>query len=227
MKKRPPFLVVLLLLWILSIPAKALEEVVVWKAEKIESAGGRMTWPDLKGTHVLELSNTQGVTIGEKPAVGSDEKSAVFSGQQQAAFTSPQPLAEFSGKIKVQLALKPGDATAGTILRFGRQWQISFKGIGQKTYLELALWAQSGAMTFARVELKREQWQEVVVSITENLATVSCNGQEESKPLSEPLRASPATILIGLPVVAVGQSQSSASQITPFQGAIADIHVSL
>lgn len=205
----------------------ALEDFAVWKAENIESADGRMMWPDRKSGCDLELAQPEGVSIGERPTIGDDEKSAVFSGEQQAAFVTRTPVKEFAGTFEVNLMLNPGDDPSGTILRFDRQWQLSVKTIGSSAFVELALWNEAGDMKFARAEVQPGIWQEVTASLKGDIATISCNGKEQTIQMTDPLRTSPAgsNIYIGLPVAAM--SAANKELATPLRSSIADIRLSL
>lgn len=209
------------------LPAAALEEIAVWKAEKVQSGDGAMTWTDEKQSYDLELADAEGVSIGEKPGVGGDEKSVVFSGAQQKAFVSTSKLPDCNGNLEVRLALNPGNSTSGTIIRCDRQWQVGIKQVGAEVFAELLLWMDSGGIFPVRVKIQPDAWQEITASISGNTATISCNGAEETKTMQESLRriADGSTVYIGLPVTTV--SATNKELALPFQGAVADIHVSM
>lgn len=209
------------------VPAVATEEIAVWKADNVKSAGGKMTWPDETQNYNLQLSDPTGVSLGEKPGVGGDEKSVVFSGAQQNAFVSTPNLPDFKGNLEVRLALNPGKSTSGTIIRCNRQWQLGIKQLGANVFAELLLWTDSGGIFAVRVKIQPGTWQNVTASISDNIAKISCNGAEDTKTLNEPLRPSTSgsTIYIGLPVATL--SAANKELASPFQGAVADIHISM
>lgn len=207
--------------------AVAMEDVAVWKAEKVQSGDGAMTWTDEKQAYDLELADAQGVSVGEKPGAGEDGKSVVFSGAQRKAFATRTPFPEFNGNLEVRLALNPGNSTAGTVIRCNRQWQIGLKQFGQDVCVELLLWLESGGLASVRVKVQPETWQEVTASVIDNVARISCNGVEDSKQLNETLRSPDGGnfLYIGLPVPSA--SAQSTEGGAPFQGAIADVRVSM
>ncbi len=225
--KIPRIAVAFSLFFIVSGSVKALEEFAVWKAENIESSDSQMSWPDSKRENILVLAKAEGVSVGEAPNMGDDSKSAVFSGEQQAAFVSTTRVTEFTGSMEIKLLFNPGLEPAGTIIRFNRQWQLGLKKIGQKNYVELMVWHDSGGMTFVPVEVELDKWQEIIASVTDNTAKISCGGKQNSKNLTEPIRHEPAgaSIYVGLPVAAT--SAANKELTIPLRASIADIRLAL
>ena len=221
------FLVTGLLAVLPTMPARALDEVAVWKAENVQSDEGRMTWPDAKQGYDLILSDTHGVSVGDPPAAGEDEKSVIFAGTQRKAFVSQDAFPAFAGRLEVRFALNPGSDHSGVIIRCRRQWQIQLKKTGGVPYVELMLWSESGALMTVQTEVRPDVWQEVSASVEDNVARISCGGREGTKKLLEAVLPSPdgAPIFIGLPVAEV--SETNRDTFVPFKGAIADFRVSM
>lgn len=205
-------------------PARALDEIAAYKAEDVSVADGGMTWRDSAGTHNMATKDPTGITIGDKPDVGSDGKSVVFSGEHSLPFRTETPLPVPTGAVKVKLAFKPAsDDVAGeqTLIRMGN-WELRYAP--EKSEIAFIVW-HDGA-TYSRLPAPAEAgvWQEIAAGFEQGVMTLEVKGVPQKKEAKGPLGGHYPTsaIFVG---ASTGTRQSGV-EFRPLRGALADIHIS-
>lgn len=209
----------------LSSGAMCMEELAVYKAENIEESATGMMWNDAKGGSPLETKSTTGITLGDKPDVGSDSKSVVFSGEQNSPFRSVNPFGVPSGALKISLAFKadPNAATAEQTLMRHPAWE--FRYYAQKGEISFVIWHDLKAYTAVASKIDAGVWQQVTGTYEQGMITIEVNGQT---PVT---REAKGTLVLADPGarLLIGASSGARQGAMPDRllcGALADIHIS-
>ena len=201
--------------------ASALDEIATYKAENVVESASELLWNDASGIYNLEVKGPTGISLGDKPTVGSDEKSVVFSGEQDQPFRSQQSLAVPTAGLKVILAFKPSFAAGSaeqTLIRQGN-WELRYSS--EKEQLGLIVWHDDMSYTYLNAPIEPEVWQEVVATYEEGMLKLEINGEAKTRESKGPLGTHHPTsaIFIG---ASVG-TRASGVEFRPLSGALADI----
>jgi hypothetical protein len=202
------------------------EETSVWLAGKVRTTSGAMLWPDSAGTFDLEMKDADGVSLGEKPPLGTDTKSLEFSGEQKSVFRSVIPFPPIGGKLKVELDVKipeDGNGEDSTLIRHGTQWELRY--LARTTSCVFIVWHDSNVFTEVKVPMTQGKWEEVVAEYNGEELILSVGKASAKAVPKDALRqeTSPAHLLVG------ASSSKVSEDATPrlFQGSLANIRISL
>ena len=204
------------------------EATAVWLAGDARAGSGGILLPDSKGSYDLELKDSTGVTIGEKPSLGGDTKSLEFSGTQVSAFRSIRPFPRVEGKVKIELeAMIIPDSSVGggdsTLLRHGTQWEIRY--LAKSKSCVFIVWHDKNVFTEVRVPIKAGEWTTIAAEYAGDEMRLQA-GDATAKAVPKDILGSddgPAPLLMGACTTKVEGEPLPRL----FSGSLANIRISL
>lgn len=199
---------------------------LVFKAQNAIEQTNSILLPDDTKTYDFQLSDKQGVTIGEKPTVGADEKSLVFSGQQKSAFVGTKSFAAASSGFSVELSflVNPQAASVnhnGTLLKHAN-WEIRCDA--KNGNLAVVLWHKKDVpYSIVTVPIQLGVWQRLSVKLQAGLLSVSVDGNEKQEQITHPIHPANAFSILIIGAAWPGSGNVSMESFRPFFGALADL----
>ncbi len=204
------------------------EETAVWLAGDARTSSAGILLPDSKGSFGMEVKDSTGITIGDKPSVGADTKSLEFSGTQVSAFRTIRPFPPVEGKLKIELdAMILPDSSTGsvdsTLLRHSTQWEIRY--LGKSKTCVFIVWHDKNVFTEVRVPVKVGEWTTISAEYTAEEMKLRV-GEDSAKVVPKDVLGiadGPAALLMGACTTKVEGEPLPRL----FSGSLANIRISL
>lgn len=197
----------------------------VWNADTLHAADSGYTWDDPVGGATLAASKGEGISLGEKPGVGSASRSVVFSGEQTVAFVSQKALKPMASSLKVHLVFKaaPGAENDETLVRHGN-WELRYSP--KKEILAFIIFHAQGA-TIVKGTAVPDAWHDVTAEFQGNTVSITIDGQTDKKEATAPPLDKYATATMVIGAVLTAPASSDIKGFRPFRGALGEVSCSM
>lgn len=209
-----------------SAASQAQSPPLIFKAQNAIEEGNKILLPDDTKTYEFQLSDKEGISLGEKPTVGTDEKSLVFSGQQKSAFVGTKSFAQAANGFGVEFSFLVNPQAAsfnhnGTLMKHAN-WEIRCDA--KNGNLAVVLWHKKDVpYSIVTVPVQLGVWQRLSAKLQAGVLTVSVDGNEKQEQISHPIHPANAFSLLIIGAAWPGSGNVSLESFRPFFGAIADI----
>lgn len=225
MKIQSLSLITMALVMLFSANSGSAAPFAAWSADTARVTEGGYTWEDPVGGNALMASMGEGISLGEKPGIGSASRSVVFSGEQKTPFLSQKAVKPMASSLKVHLVFKaaPGAENDQTLMRHGN-WELRYSP--QKQILAFVVFHAQSA-TIAKVTAALDAWHDVSAEFEAGTLSLTIDGQTDKKeaPSSALTKYAIATVVIG-----AAQTTSKGPDdkgFRPFRGALGEVTCSM
>ena len=230
MNKTPTLALVAISILAFSAAMHAQSAPLIFKAENAIEEGNEILLPDDTRTYEFQLSNKQGISLGEQPTVGSDAKSLVFSGRQKSAFVGTKSFMQATSTFGVELSFLVDPEAAsfdhiGTLLKHAN-WEIRCDA--KNSSISVLLWhkKENAPYSFVSLPVQVGVWQRLSANFQDGLLSISVDGKEKHEQIAHPLHPANAFSILLIGAAWPGSGNVNMQSFRPFCGAIADINLS-
>jgi hypothetical protein len=226
MKINPAFALVTATVLAFSTVVQAQSTPLIFQAQDAVEEGNKILLPDDTKNYEFQLSDKEGISIGDKPTVGADEKSLVFSGQQKSAFVGTKSFAQASSSFGVELSFLVDPQAAslnnnGTLLKHAN-WEIRCDA--KNGNLAVVVWHKKNVpYSIVSVPMQLGVWQRLSAKLQDGVLSLSVDGDEKQEQIANPIHPANAFSILIIGAAWPGSGDVSMESFRPFFGALADI----